>query len=106
MKTNTWPSEWAVEHAIALKKLNLPEKESDVRLNSLTGNGSKWIESFVIHWLNHFVGNQCDFSRYGGIKGNSMTHYLIELVNFILYNQDLSNPQITLGIMYDFKKGL
>ena len=104
IRTNTWPSEWSVEHAICLKKSKAPETESDVRLISLTASGSKWMEAFMIQWLDEAIGNKFDFSQYGGLKGHSTVHYLIELVNFILYNQDLANPKATLGIMYDFCK--
>ena len=45
-----------------------------------------------------------DFSQYGGLKGQSTSHYLIDLVNFILFNQDLKKPQATLAILYDFSK--
>ena len=62
------------------------------------------MEQFVIGWINKFTGHKLDWSQFGGLKGNSTTHYLIDLVNFILYNQDLTNPQAILAIMYNFEK--
>ena len=33
-----------------------------------------------------------------------MLHYLIEFINFILFNQDLSEPHAVLAAMVDFSK--
>ena len=62
------------------------------------------MESFVIKWLNEAIGHKIDLTQYGGFKGQSTSHYLIDLVNFVLYNQDLKNPHATLAVMYDFYK--
>ena len=43
-------------------------------------------------------------NQFGGQKGNSITHYLIEFVDFILYNQDMTNPNAVLALMVDFSK--
>ena len=104
MKTNKWPNKWAIEHGLALKKVRTPATESDVRIISLTSFWSKCMESFVIKWLNEAIGHKIDLSQYGGLKGQSTSHYLIDLVNFVLYNQDLKNPYATLAVMYDFYK--
>ena len=104
MKTNKWPSKWTIEHGIALKKIPSPETESDLRIINLSVFWSKCMESFVIDWLHKSIGHKLDFSQYGGLKGNSTSHYLIDLVNFVLFNQDLRNPQATLAILYDFAK--
>ena len=61
-------------------------------------------DGIFINFLGTVIGDKIDLSQYGGLKGQSTSHYLIDLVNFILYNQDLSNPQATLGVMYDFSK--
>ena len=45
-----------------------------------------------------------DLRQFGGIKGNSICHYLIELVNFILLNQESSSPTAVLACMIDFSK--
>ena len=45
-----------------------------------------------------------DFRQYGGIKGNSTSHYLIELINFILYNQDNTEATAVLACLVDFSK--
>ena len=52
-----------------------------------------------------YVGKRLDPDQFGGLKGNSISHYLIEMTNFILYNQDLKDPQATLAIFIDYKQG-
>ena len=49
-------------------------------------------------WLLKYIGDRIDFRQYGGTKGNSITHYLIEFINFILFNQDST------ACMVDFSK--
>ena len=46
----------------------------------------------------------CLNAPYGGTKGNSITHYLIEFINFILSNQDDTAPIAILACMVDFAK--
>ena len=104
MKTSKWPSKWAIEYGVPLKKKQIPETESDLRVISLSAFWSKCMESFLIDWLDKSIGHKTDFTQYGGLKEQSTSHYLIDLINFVLYNQDLPNPQATLAIMYDFEK--
>ena len=52
-----------------------------------------------------YVKHKLDPDQLGGMKGSSISHYLIEMTNFILYNQDLKDPQATLGILIDYKQG-
>ena len=51
-----------------------------------------------------FVGDKLDWGQYGGIKGHSISHYLIEFTNFVLYNQDMKNPRAVLAMMIGFSK--
>jgi hypothetical protein len=57
-----------------------------------------------MEWLLFYVGDKLDPGQYGGFQGSSTTHYLVELVNFVLYNQDLKNPKAILAAMIDFSK--
>ena len=66
-------------------KVPQPEEEDDLRPISLTSFFSKVMEQFVVMWLLQVIGSKLDFRQYGGMKGNSVSHYLIELVNFILH---------------------
>ena len=87
-----------------LKKVTNPVNEDELRIISLTSFSSKVYEAFVIDWLMKFVGHKIDWAQYGGQKGNSISHYLIELTNFVLYNQDMKNPRAVLAMMIDFSK--
>ena len=63
------------------------------------------MEKFVLTWLHKYIGDKLDRDQFGGAKGHSVAHYLIEIINFILYNQDLSKPLATLLTAVDLKKG-
>ena len=50
------------------------------------------------------IGDKLDFRQYGGIKGNSITQYIIEFINFVLSNQESTEPTAILACMVDFSK--
>ena len=85
-KSACWPDQYKMEYVTPIAKIPQPESEDDLRPISLTNFFSKIIEHFVVMWLLSFIGDKIDFRQYGGTKGNSVTHYLIELINFILYS--------------------
>ena len=62
------------------------------------------MEQFIVMWLLEIIGVKMDFRQYGGMKGNSTCHYLIELINFILYHQDILEPTAALACLVDFSK--
>ena len=51
-----------------------------------------------------YVSSKLDWGQYGGAKGTSISHYLINFVNFILFNQDLAVPHSVIAMMIDFSK--
>ena len=65
---------------------------------------SKTFEKFVAEWLATYVAEKMDTKQFGGKKGASIEHYLIEFVTFILYNQDLKEARAVLAAMVDFQK--
>ena len=81
-----------------------PLTEDDLRIISLTPFFSKVMERFVVKWLMSYIGDQMDPRQFGGLKGNSISHYLIELINFILYNLDYDLPIAVLACTVDFSK--
>ena len=87
-----------------LKKITNPLTEDDLRIISLTPFFSKTFEQLVLDWLLKYVGDQLDDFQYGGRKGTSVNHYLIDLITFILYNQDLPEARAVLATMIDFSK--
>ena len=82
----------------------MPETEDDLRPISLTNFFSKVTENFVVNYLLQYIGDKIDIRQYGGIRGNSVTHYLVEFINFILLNQDSTDQTAILACMVDFSK--
>ena len=87
LKTGDWPRQWKLETGIPIKK-HSPKSEEDIRVISLTSWYSKIFEKFVIQWLMSYIGDKIDLKQFGGKKGVSTTHYLVEFLNYILYNLD------------------
>ena len=58
----------------------------------------------MVKWLLDYISDKIDFRQYGGLKGNSITHYIIEFMNFILLSQDSSEQTAILACMVDFSK--
>ena len=79
-QTCQWPTQWKLEYVTPIGKTPHPETEDDLRPISLTNFFSKVTEHFVVMWLLKYVGDKIDFRQYGGMKGNSTTHYLIEFI--------------------------
>ena len=99
-----YPSNWKKEYATPIKKVTDPEDNNDLRLISLTKFLSKVFEGFIAEWILHIVGPQLDPGQFGGLRGNSITHYLIHLINFILSNQESTSPVAVLAAIIDFSK--
>ena len=63
-------------------------------------------EKFVVRWLwENGLKENMDRDQFDEMPGNSTAHYLIEITNFILLNQDLSKPIQTIMLLVDFSKG-
>ena len=104
ISTAEWPTSWKKEYITPVGKIPEPLSEDDLRPVSLTNFFSKVTEHFIVDWMLEYIGNQIDFRQYGGQKGNSISHYLIEFINFILSNQENTEPTAILACMIDFSK--
>ena len=105
-QTGMWPQSWKEEFGTVLKKTtNAPEDESQLRIISITYQLSTLMERFVIDWLLVYIEDKLDRDQFGGQKGHSISHYLMEITNFIQYNQDMSKPLSTLFAGIDISKG-
>ena len=104
VQTGQWPRQWRTEYGVPLKKQDNPRNEDHLRIISLTSFLSKTCEHFVINWLLEYVGDKIDWGQYGGTKGSSISHYLIDFVNFVLYNEDLKTPHTVIAALIDFSK--
>ena len=104
VKTGKWPDKWKVEHGIPLKKVDEPYSEEDLRIISLTPLYSKVFEKIVLDWLLDALKDKLDPFQYGGQKGNAVSHYLIDFINFVQYNQDIKDIHAVLAVAIDFSK--
>ena len=102
--TAKWPSSWKLEYGTPLQKVTNPQSEDDLRVISLTTFFSKVLEKFVVEWLMKYIGDKFDPKQFGGLKGSSISHYMIEIINFILHNQDFDLPVAVLACAVDFSK--
>jgi hypothetical protein len=104
-RTGEWPRQYKTEWGVPIQKTKPAEDESQTRIISCTNKMNIVLEKQVVFWLMQAIGHKLDRDQFGGQKGNSISHYLIEMTNFILYNQDLKNPQAILAAILDYKQG-
>ena len=104
VQSSIWPQQWKVEYITPIGKIPVPLSEDDLRPIALTAFFSKVMEQFVVECLLKIIGDKMDFRQYGGTKGNSICHYLIEFINFILYHQDSPESTAVLACLVDFSK--
>ena len=87
--------DWKQEFGTPLKKVPVPANEESLRIIAITNQFSLIYERFVLKWV-HYIQDKLEPDHFGGQKGHSVAHYLIEVQNAILYNQDLDKPYATL----------
>ena len=88
---------------IALAKIKPPESESDLRIIAKTPFCSKLYESFVYDWLIEIIQPFLDPEQYG-VKGSSITHYLLKFLHFIQSSLDISKPNLVMAAFIDMSK--
>ena len=103
LKTASWPKQFKVEYVTPIAKIPIPMSEDDLRPIPLTAFPSKVLEQFIVTWLLEVFGDKLDFRQYVGFRGNSISHYLIEFINFILYQQEIESTAV-LACLVDFSK--
>ena len=104
-RTGTWPKQYQTEWGVPIQKVSNAKDESEARLISCTNKLNLIFEKQVVTWLMKCVEKKLDPDQFGGKKGHSISHYLIEMTNLILYNQDLKEPQATIANFIDYKQG-
>ena len=102
-RSASYPSQWKIEHQVAIPKINPPSSSDDLRNIAKTPFLSKVYESFLAEWLLSVIHpyldpNQC------GMKGSSVTHYLIKLLHFIHASIDQKTPHAVLAACIDLSK--
>ena len=91
-QTAEYPRQWVVEYQIALPKVYPPLTEDDTRNIASTAYLSKQYESFIGDWIFPFIEPFIDPGQCGGLKGSSITHYLVKLLHFVHSHLDLKQP--------------
>jgi hypothetical protein len=104
-RTGQWVEDWKQEFGTPLKKVPVPANEESLRIIAITNHFSLIYERFVLKWVLHYIQDKLDPDQFGGQKGHSVAHYLIEVQNAILYNQDLDKPYATVLTAIDISKG-
>ena len=107
LQSGIYPKQWLVEYVTPIKKTKLAETEDDLRPISLTSDLSRDFNKFLAEWLLSYIKDKLDTAQMGGLKGKSITHYLVLFYHFIVSNLDRQgpNPSSILAAYIDFKKG-
>ena len=98
-----YPKQWKIERQLAIPKVNPPMSEDELRNLSKTPFLSKVYESFVADWLLPIIQPYLDPGQCG-LKGLSITHYLIKLLHFTHSILDLKKPHAVLAACVDLAK--
>ena len=86
-----------------IPKLKPPASENDLRVISKTPFLSKLLEVFICEWLLKVISPYLDQDQYG-LKGSSITHYLINFLDFIYCSLDSSKPTAVIAAFIDLSK--
>ena len=103
-KTAEYPKQWVVEYQTPIPKLYPPLCEDDLRNISGTPFFSKLYESCLSDWLLPIVRPYLDPANCGGLKGTSISHYLIRLLHFIHSTIDKPQPHAVVLALIDLSK--
>ena len=80
--SHEWPLGWKTEYVTVIPKSGCPESFADLRNISCTKLISKIMESYVLEWAGQEVA--CKYNQFGGVKGCSGVHMLINVWQRIL----------------------
>ena len=94
------PSQWKKAIVVPVPKVTPTPSMNKLRPISLTCTLSKVCESFVMRWMMHDMSPSLDTMQFGNRKGRSTTHYLADLVHFVLSEVELGRYVNLLMIDY------
>ena len=81
-KSGQWPQRWKVENSFIRRKVPNPRSLDDMRAISKSPLLSNLFEKLVVKWLLGYIEHHIDWAQYGGMKGCSVAHLMIELSTF------------------------
>ena len=97
------PNVWKRANVLPVAKVNPPVSvDSDLRPISLTPTISKHLEAIVGGWILEMVGDQLDTKQFGGLKGRSTTHALVDMLYH--WHAALDNGSSTRVLFVDYAK--
>ena len=97
IQQGVYPSSYKKEIQVPIPKVFPPNDYNDLRNLSCTMFFSKRLEKIMLDNLLKHTKKYLDPTHYGGFKGSSTAHYLINLLNFSL--KTLQNPNIVAIMM-------
>ena len=77
-QTGIWPVQLQTEWGVPLEKQPQAKDESETRLILCTNKMNVVFEKQVIRWIMEYIKYKPDPDQLGGMKGSSISHYLIE----------------------------
>ena len=98
-ESSSWPSNWKSETAVIIPKNSNPSSLSECRNISCTNFLSKVMESIILDDLRREI--RPDPIQYGGTKGVSVNHLLVDAWHKILGGLDRGEHAVLLGIDYE-----
>ena len=102
-----WPDIWKWEYVTPAPKVYPPNTTDDLRKISGTKNLSKIFEALMSDYMIEDMLPSMDPSQYGNVKGLSIQHYLVKMVDRILTILDSNNEvekYAVLAKMVDWSK--
>ena len=99
-----YPRQWVVEYQLAIPKVTPALSEDDTRNIASTAYFSKQYESFIGDWIFPYIEPFLDPGQCGGLKGSSITHYLVKLLHFVHSYLDRKQPYAVLLALIDLEK--
>ena len=108
-RSGEYPRSWVKEYVTPIPKSSLVESLDDLRLISILEDLVKDYNNLVARWIQPIIEKRMDPAQMGGIKGHSITHYLILLFNFIFSHASSKHPApqtyATIASILDYSKG-
>ena len=98
-RSGRWPTAWKQETTVVIPKVSNPSTLAECRNISCTPFLSKVLEGVILDDLRAEV--PVDAIQYGGIKGCSVDHLLVDLFDTVLEPLESGSSSVVLGIDYE-----
>ena len=107
ISSGQYPEIWKTEIVTPIPKTFPTLKTTDVRNISGLLNCDKIAEKLIAELMIHDMRHNIDPTQYGNVKGKSINHYLIKMINRILTSLDNNSRRETFAVvanMIDWSK--